>query len=795
MNSSTSKEVVEKPIKVNSTIKNENNYTNEIKNMNSKYFKIKINQINFIKANFIKNTKKSFKKTSKNSKNEEHKNEIKNKKIFVSIITLLVTLIIFSFYITHFIQSSKISELPKIIKTKIKRLLSLTNDYNSFAYKKSSNYCQYFVDGKNYFEDLFQNLMNAKETIFIAGFWLSPELFLRRPVDENIYIEMAKNGELTKDLGNKISRLMDVLDYKAKQGVKIYILIYYEWGATISVNSKFVENLFKKLNNDIIVVRFPIKQKVLLWVNHEKLVIIDKIIGYVGGFDLCWGRYDNNKHTIVEEPNNNNIYEYPLYDYVNDRIEEYSHVDNYIKPIISRTNTPRLPWHDIHCRIIGPSVEDITKHFTERWNFAITSEMQNNGVISNIKNVVDYKSDLSLWEKMKLYFSKKEDKSSKAENILEIDDNINKKLEEEIYVKYKNLGGVSSDVQVLRSVSNWNIDTEKTEDSILKAYIDLIQNSEHYIFIENQFFVSKAWTNEEKSKVDENKKRSSREIVKNEIALYIRRRIEKAYDNKENFKVYIVIPLLPDYTGEVEDSPTLLTILKYTYRTIFRNNGLSLIEQLQKKMGDKWKNYICFYSLRNHGIINGIPKTEMIYIHSKLLIVDDTKVVLGSANLNDRSMLGNRDSEVDVLIEEQREDFFLMNGDPEYKAAKFALGLRKKLMAEYLGIDIDNSILDDPVSDDLFKFMKRRAKKNTELYHEIFGCYPDDKYTSFELLKNARKEKREESKEVLLQKYNTYKNSIVGYIVEYPLNFLKDENLGKISGFSIQDLLPETTYT
>lgn len=38
------------------------------------------------------------------------------------------------------------------------------------------------------------------------------------------------------------------------------------------------------------------------------------------------------------------------------------------------------------------------------------------------------------------------------------------------------------------------------------------------------------------------------------------------------------------------------------------------------------------------------PVTELIYVHSKLMIVDDEKVLIGSANINDRSLLGNRDS-------------------------------------------------------------------------------------------------------------------------------------------------------
>lgn len=42
----------------------------------------------------------------------------------------------------------------------------------------------------------------------------------------------------------------------------------------------------------------------------------------------------------------------------------------------------------------------------------------------------------------------------------------------------------------------------------------------------------------------------------------------------------------------------------------------------------------------------GTPVTELIYIHSKLIIVDDKILICGSANINDRSLLGSRDSEV-----------------------------------------------------------------------------------------------------------------------------------------------------
>ena len=48
----------------------------------------------------------------------------------------------------------------------------------------------------------------------------------------------------------------------------------------------------------------------------------------------------------------------------------------------------------------------------------------------------------------------------------------------------------NTEVQVVRSVSNWSALIDKTETSIQQAYLSLIANAKHYIYIENQFFVS-----------------------------------------------------------------------------------------------------------------------------------------------------------------------------------------------------------------------------------------------------------------------------------------------------------------
>ncbi len=80
-------------------------------------------------------------------------------------------------------------------------------------------------------------------------------------------------------------------------------------------------------------------------------------------------------------------------------------------------------------------------------------------------------------------------------------------------------------------------------------------------------------------------------------------------------------------------------IMDWHYKTI--NNLVKRIEEL----GVDPLDYIQFLGLRTHGLNNeGTPLTEIIYVHSKLMIVDDTCTIIGSANINDRSLLGDRDS-------------------------------------------------------------------------------------------------------------------------------------------------------
>lgn len=95
---------------------------------------------------------------------------------------------------------------------------------------------RWLVDAESYYEDLYDKLMNAEESIYIAGWWISPELWLKRPVSQH---------------HNADSRLIDVLKLKAEQGVKIHLLVFKEVRMALSVNSNHTKESFNKIHSNI----------------------------------------------------------------------------------------------------------------------------------------------------------------------------------------------------------------------------------------------------------------------------------------------------------------------------------------------------------------------------------------------------------------------------------------------------------------------------------------------------------------------------------------------------------------
>ena len=92
-----------------------------------------------------------------------------------------------------------------------------------------------------------------------------------------------------------------------------------------------------------------------------------------------------------------------------------------------------------------------------------------------------------------------------------------------------------------------------------------------------------------------------------------------------------------------------IVIIHLTFESICRTD-YSIKSYCEANGVPDWTEYIYFASFRTACMDNEKAYQEIVYPHSKLMIVDDEHTIIGSSNINDRSMLGERDSEVAVVI-------------------------------------------------------------------------------------------------------------------------------------------------
>ena len=256
------------------------------------------------------------------------------------------------------------------------------NEYQSFTSQKDNCGAKWFVDADSYFKYLHKQLINATESVFITDWFLSPELALKRPINYDNFIGEKNIKEIQKNLTlENASRLMDIFYVLAKKGVKIYILLFCETSLALAINSLYTKRTLQYLHQNIKITRHPKGTQSILWSHHEKLVIIDQKIAFVGGLDLCWGRYDTNNHPIVEEERADKLYYYPGSDYINERQVDLHNVEKFYIEQLPRNKMPRMAWHDVHTMVEGPIVSDIVRHFVERWNHARFSR-RNDGLVN-----------------------------------------------------------------------------------------------------------------------------------------------------------------------------------------------------------------------------------------------------------------------------------------------------------------------------------------------------------------------------------------------------------------------------
>ncbi|THG97034.1 hypothetical protein EW026_g4898 [Hermanssonia centrifuga] len=424
------------------------------------------------------------------------------------------------------------------------------NRFDSFAPIRLNVAAQWLVDGRDYFWNLSRAILLAKECIYIHDWWLSPELHMRRP-------------------GMEKYRLDRLLERKAKEGVKIYVILYQEVSSrTTPTDSNYAKQRLSALHPNIMVQRSPshFQTGTFYWAHHEKMCVIDQAIAFMGGLDLCFGRWDTPQHVLVDDPENSDGGDviWPGKDYSNPRIVDFHQLSK-----------PDEDMHDVSMQMVGQPARDLARHFVQRWNYLLRIKNHTRPMPSLLPPPEFRPGELSA------------------------------------------LGLTGTcELQICRSAGPWSMGTpDRIECSIQNAYLKAIQLSEHFVYIENQFFITSTVVNEVK--------------IENKIGDAIVHRIIRAHNEGTPFKVCIVIPLLPGFTFPVDHSDA-----------------------------------------------------------SAVCIVDDRLAIIGSANINERSQRGDRDSEVAAVIRDTDMMDCTMAGKP-FKVGRFAHTLRIRLMREHLGVDVD----------------------------------------------------------------------------------------------------------
>lgn len=296
----------------------------------------------------------------------------------------------------------------------------------------------------------------------------------------------------------------------------------------------------------------------------------------------------------------------------------------------------------------------------------------------------------------------------------------------------------------------------------------------------------------------------------NPIGKSIVNRIARAISDGLPFHVYIVLPVHPEGTLDTLNimSQVHLTMQSLVFGEHSLVNGVRRailidryrkerqistaeakvlvramdIEQIARAARNDWQEYLTLLNLRNWDTLSGKPVTEQVYVHSKLLIADDRVAVLGSANINDRSMLGDRDSELAVIVRDDTPKLIKLDGVHTEQVGLAVHKLRRDLWEKHFGLRSRNrkasalassAVLDSPAAPATWKAIRAQAENNARAYDQSFWFIPrTGAHPSIQPKEAADKEPGPPPASLWpTWKYNTYLNHAQGGRLLYRMPF------------------------
>lgn len=537
-------------------------------------------------------TKKSFKEYRK-----EHSSTYEGieTSIFKSLMHGKASKTLFKAKKTKAIQTDIQSET--VIQTLFKKRAGNKVEFYSDAYKNSEK-------NSGAFNDILRSIADAEKSVLLTGWTLSP-------TEEFSYVD--KNG-------NKITTTLPKLfALKALGNTYISALIWNNIAPDFSSDTKnfnkileeeikklakkeakgttTAKQLEKRMRSNL---NIKFSETHLGYSDHAKMVITDSEKLYMGGLDLTINR---------------------------------SNIDT---------------WHDCHCRITGPSVEDAITLFSNR--FKAQSSHKGKDAETEQK-LIDIQAAVN---------------NQPAANNKPLPNKGTMQLLTAVRKEYYDPNGsnVSKDF-------NWEKGTHTTE--ILQSQIQAIRAAENFIYMENQFFTGPNET----------------VAGPNQVIVELLAKIKQKILAGEEFHFYCQLPFRPE--GDHNDI-LVETILRKQWKTMqwFIESIKSEIEAYNKDNKDNPKSVHDYITFSNIGFHKEGKQTEngfeMKYTHSKLMIIDDNVAFIGSNNCNERSNKGNRDHEICMC----------MKGYDEIET------YRKELMEQHFGKECMDKVANMQPGDNSF---------------------------------------------------------------------------------------------
>mmetsp|Transcript_3912 Transcript_3912/g.8266 ORF Transcript_3912/g.8266 Transcript_3912/m.8266 type:complete len:861 (-) Transcript_3912:135-2717(-) len=567
--------------------------------------------------------------------------------------------------------------------------------------------------------DIYDAICGAKYFIYVAGWSVDTDQFLLR-------------GEELKealDKGKYSPRIGELLKSKADEGVVVNLMQWDDNSSNLAFPGMMgtfdekTRNFFRstKVNSrlmsmigDEVNTMFQGQSKKMAFTHHQKYIIMDapradgkgrELFAFVGGIDLTLGRWDSRKHPLFRS------------------LQSDHKGDTYGKCFkVSDECGPRQPWHDIHSAVRGPECVQLALAFEERW----TKQGDASELISRGRLGLDNENTLQNEGGWCAQLSRSIDSrvNSFDPSVNRVSNSFHRYEDKAPWksIKEKDIKSSKRFETAAATTISYSrcLDQKKgrlVDNSIHLSNIHHIRRAEHFIYIESQYFMGSSfmWSKDRHVKCG------------NMIAAEIAYKICEKIAAREPFAVYILLPMWMEGIPEAKHLQGLLYYQRVTIEAMYKlvDEALKARMANSSDYGLEVSDYLNFYCLGTRETINGSQATgtpekedelllaktrrHQIYIHSKMMIVDDDVVLIGTANINQRSMDGCRDSEI-MMTSWQTNQLATKESIPKGDIHAFRLHIWASVTGQM------DEAFRNPSSPECVKAMNKIANENWQKY-------------------------------------------------------------------------------